>query len=508
MITFTGGIIGYVASLFASIFESSQSGKGKLFVYQHILILNWNTKALELIADYQYDDETTTVVILSSIDKEIIESAIKRKFYDSKNKQHMKLNVIVRQGEVFSKIDLENVCIEQAKTIIILADEEPSDHLIEKNADILAMKTVMLVSNMNIKPEQTVIVEIKQKETAALIHDRIAERMGFGNQVITIFPDELMGRLIAQTILMPDLNHVYQELFSFEGVEVYTVPETDAKVFMETHSHGIPIFNHHNHLFVIAENYKSLDMTREYPLDRYQSIIINEQNRYHTKNIIVFGRNNKLDYILDSIELYQKENNTKVNVTLIESNDVAVIEKSTKEIEHIDTILILSRDYLEPKDYDSDVLVTLLLIQDIAKTHQAEIIIELLDPRHYDIAQSYNIQNTIISNKYVSRLMTQLSKNRYLNDFYLDLLTYDEADATEETYEIYAYQAHDIIDQPFPLTFASKADFIYSCYQSGKEDYIVIGLLKNNTLNLFKGNLDEGGPLIIEKEDVIITICK
>ena len=56
------------------------------------------------------------------------------------------------------------------------------------------------------------------------------------------------------------------------------------------------------------------------------------------------------------------------------------------------------------------VLVTLLTIQDLASKHQAEVIIELLDPRHYDIAQSYRIDNTIVSNEYISRMMTQLSK--------------------------------------------------------------------------------------------------
>lgn len=51
MITFSGGIIGYVASWFSSIIEQSEVGKNKLFIYDHILILNWNAKAVELISD-------------------------------------------------------------------------------------------------------------------------------------------------------------------------------------------------------------------------------------------------------------------------------------------------------------------------------------------------------------------------------------------------------------------------------------------------------------------------
>ncbi len=508
MITFTGGIIGYVASLFSSILESSKQGKGKLSMYDHILILNWNTKALELLVDYRYDDEVTNIVILSSNDKEDIETAIKRKLYDVKGIPASKMNIIVRQGEVFSRSDLVSVSIEQARTIIILSDEVDGSSAIEKNADILAIKTLMLVSNLKIRPEQTIVVEVKQEKTLSLINEKIAPRMGIKEQVIPVLPDELMGRLIAQTILMPDLNQVYKELFSFEGAEVYTIDEVDVTEYMRTHSHVVPVFNQGKRTYIVSENKKNLDIKRSVPLTAYQSLHIDETNHYHNKDILIFGKNNKLKYILDSINLYQKENDTVVNVTLIESNDASVIEKSTKDLKHIDTILILSADYLEPKEFDSDVLVTLLLIQEIAKLHHAEIIIELLDPRHYDIAQSYNIQNTIISNKYISRLFTQLSKNRYLHSFYHDLLTYDEENAAEESYEIYAYRAQDLIEGTYPLQFSSKSDFIYSCYMSGHQEYSMIGLIQNNQLDIFKGNLDEHVPLIINKDDVVITICK
>lgn len=177
-------------------------------------------------------------------------------------------------------------------------------------------------------------------------------------------------------------------------------------------------------------------------------------------------------------------------------------------MEKIDHILILSEDDLSPEEYDSDVLVTLLLTQELAKKYHAEIIIELLDPRHFDIAQSYNVKNTIISNEYVSRLMTQLSKNRLLYDLFIDLLTYDAEDSDSETYEVYAYQAKDIIESSLPISFKSKAEAIYSFYMSGHQDYILIGLMRDQNLNIFKGNLDEEKEVHIEPDDYLIMICK
>jgi hypothetical protein len=413
----------------------------------------------------------------------------------------------VRTGEVFSKSDLMDLKIERAKAIIILADEENSnqDHQYD---DILSMKTLMLISNLNLQNDQTIIVEIKKQETKKLIMDHIAKKSNLSDQIITLLPDELMGRLIAQTILMPNLNAVYGELFSFKGAEFYTIKNQTAIDYIQNFNHAIPIYEHKDYLYILSSDQKDIDKKRSTPLHHFKPIKIRNQTRYSDRNLLIFGHNRKLEYILDSLKLYEKENQTKVHVTLVKSNDAKVIEETTDKIDKIDTILILSEDHLDRRDYDADVLLTLLLTQEIAKKHHAEIVIELLDPKHYDIAKSYNIRNTIISNEYISRIMTQLSKNRRLYDLYEDLLTYDPIDSEEETYEVYAYSAKDIFMNPFPMSFSSVSDFIYSCYQSGENNYIMIGLERDGVLKIFSGNMDIEEEFIIQENDVIITICK
>ena len=506
MITFTGGIIGYVASLFASIIENAKKGTGKLFIYDHVLILNWNQKALELIADYRFDEEVTHVVILSSHTKEHIEKEIKRKLYGLSDKK--KLNIIVREGEVFSKSDLMDVCIEDSKAIIILSDEYSEKTKEDSYIDIQSIKTLMLVSNLKLINDPAIIIEVKEQKTLSLIKDKIAHQKQISDQIIPILPDELMGRLIAQTIMMPELSKVYHELFSFEGAEFYTVEGIKTEDYMKDYQYGIPIYNLANTLFVMTESESKLYSRRPIPLNDFQKLVIKEEERYHEQTILIFGTNHKLKYILESIDLYNLENKTKINVHHIASNDASIIDEQVKTFEQIDTILILSADYLEPNDYDSDVLITLLLIQDIAHKHGAEIVIELLDPKHEDIAQSYNIRNTIISNEYISKIITQLSKNRKLYPLYEDLLTYDPIDSDIETYEIYAYKAKDLLANQLPLTFRSYSDLIYSVYVSGFQNYRIIGIIKDQKLELFKGNLDDLRTIIIDEHTTLIMICK
>ena len=503
MITFTGGIIGYVANFFSNIIDNAKQGKNKLFVYDHILILNWNYKALELIADYRYDDDTNTIVILSDRPKEDIEEDIKRKFY---RKEQKKMDIIVREGEVFSKHDLMDVCIEKAKTIMILADEQ--DHQSAAHLDMLAMKTLMLVAHLNLSDHQTILIEVKKQKSISLIKDYIAKNTSRSHQILPLLPDELMGRLIAQTLLMPTLHKVYHELFSFEGAEFYTLPKQNPREFMESHHKAIPIYTLNDHLYVLSESFECIKEKRDQPLHSYTPLKFHHESRYHKKHIVIFGKNQKLPYILDSIKLYERENKTEVKVSLVESNEAKDIEIFMDSNEKIDHIVILSEDHLSPEEFDSDVLLTLLMTQELAKKHHAEIIIELLDPRHFDIAQSYNVNNTIISNEYVSHMMTQLSKNRHLYDLFIDLLTYDACDSEDETYEVYAYPAKHILSTTLPLMFKSKAEMIYSFYMSGEQSYILIGISKKNHSEIFKGDLDIEEEITIEEDDELILICK
>ncbi len=505
MITFTGGIIGYVSNIFSSVIENAKRGKGKLYLSNHILILNWNNKALELIADYCYDLDTTTVAILSAFSKEEIETQINRKLYERRTiKKH--LTIIIRQGDVFSKSDLDGVCIEKAKSIIILADNLKTSTSFKE--DITVMKTLMLVSKLDLIPQQTIIVEVKDQQTIALINNQIANNTLLKEQILPLLPDELMGRLIAQTLLMPGLNKVYQEIFSFEGAEFYTLANQDVLDYSKHHNHAIPIFNRDKFLFVLSDSDKSLNSLREKPFEKYQEFIVNNLTRYQEKTVVIFGKNRKLEYILDSLKMFELENKVKINLTIIDSNEAKTIEEYTKNIVKIDHILILSKDNLDLSEYDADVLITLLLTQDIAKKHKAEFVVELLEPKHFEIAQSYNVQNTIISNEYVSRLITQLSKNRNLYYLFNELLTYDSGEVGTETNEVYIYKAEDIIQGVYPFNFESVSEFVYSMLINSKNEHIPIGLIKNHKMRIFKGDLDKQEDLIIESDDYIVLICK
>jgi hypothetical protein len=115
------------------------------------------------------------------------------------------------------------------------------------------------------------------------------------------------------------------------------------------------------------------------------------------------------------------------------------------------SILILSDDAVPPEAVDANVLSNLVFAQDNIRRRMQEqefdpssidIIAEIIDPKHFDVVSSYSVRNVVISNRYISKMITQIGEKDALFDFYTDILTYDSADSqTFESKEVYIKKA-------------------------------------------------------------------
>ena len=115
MITFTGGIIGYVTNLITTRIDDSKNGFGMLALTGHTLILNWNDRAMSIIldrlADKKADNRDNYIVVLSTEDKQQVEKyiAAKIKAYRYSHVSYNKHDprVIVREGNPQFPTELE-----------------------------------------------------------------------------------------------------------------------------------------------------------------------------------------------------------------------------------------------------------------------------------------------------------------------------------------------------------------------------------------------------------------
>lgn len=76
MISFTGAVIGYTTNSISEFIAHSNAGSRRLNISGHIVILNWNTRASEIINDLLYCNKKQKVVVLASGRKNEIEKEI------------------------------------------------------------------------------------------------------------------------------------------------------------------------------------------------------------------------------------------------------------------------------------------------------------------------------------------------------------------------------------------------------------------------------------------------
>ncbi len=516
MVAFTGAIIGYVTNYISSFIDKANAGRHKLYISNHIVILNWNSRASEIINDYLYKEGKQDIVVLVSSRKEEIEREIEERLSDTiarenkklldecrelpwlarlakiaRNKFKRNITVFVREGDVFSSSQLNEISLDRARSIIILGNDINSTsckyeltELLENNnrGNSLTVKTLMQVAEITSREEsddnQRIIVEVTDEWTSRLVNEIIRSKEVKGEcKIVPIRVNEVLGQILSQFSLMPELNMVYAEMFSNRGAEFYAVeqPSADmreyAKKYLKTHTNSIPLAFMNNdgveHCFYAANDDNDLlKTTNSYEMRDFK-VNLNRDYWIEHKNVVILGHNSKSRDIMQGFVSFSNEwaheNEQIVSIVVIDDaknlermnyyreypfvvNTVAAdvydralicstIENFVKEHEEDTSVLILSDDSVINDDIDANALANLIIVEDIIKRKSVEpgyvpgsidVIVEIIDPKHYDLVSSYNVDNVVISNRYISKMIAQIGECDALFDFYNDILSYDE----------------------------------------------------------------------------------
>ncbi len=521
MISVNGGIIAFFSALLMDFLDTIRSGTGKLRVSNHILILNWSSEVGEILVSYYYDTEPTTVVILSDKPRAEAEKAIKESFFNNGIKNPgRKLRYFVLQGDPLSGADLDWADVSKADSIIILNAnryESSSDN------DIDVLKILMLLKPTK---DQTVVVEVSNADTDALI------KSGFtGNnshetgKIVFINQTAIMGFIIAQTMVFPYLSDIYGELLGFSGADFYTEKgKGTIQKYLKEHSHALPVFQKkiggEDYLLVMADNKKDVSKKRDSDIELPALVKLKFEERQTPlthRDVLIIGDNAKSYFIVDSLKKYALDSGNKIHVEQQADISEAII-KDIREGRYSKVILLASSDNNLCGDPDSKAITNLLKISLVAKESATSLIIELVNPRNAQITTRYGIKYSILTNRYISRIISQTSKNPIFYPFIEDLFTYDEESSSEESYEMYIHEASELIafDNRQQYVFETPSHLVRSFYEQNPEDpYIVIGIVNEEkgdsmqyNVKLFTENLDAKIYLLIEPTTKLIVVAK
>ena len=558
LVFFTYALIGYMSEFISNLIGEADSSSRKLHISDHTVILNWNSRAAELVNELLYKDRKEKLVILVESNRDDVLCDIDERLSDtmeSENKLKNKLTVIVREGDSWSAKQLNDISIKRAKSVIILCDAisgESADTT--EKGNIRTIKTLLQVAQLTEEDDaanhQQIVVEVEDERTLALVETIVEHKARKGKcNIVPVSVNQLLGHIFSQFVIMPELNLVYSSLFSNKGASFFAHSTADTSLseagfvtgYMDNHLKAIPLTvmpgddNQLNCYYLSANEHDiraTAPMRENHPLPLSLNLDFEMKEKY----VLILGHNSKSPFIMEGFDLYSKEwvkTDGKEAMTVTVVNDEQTLTKLddykeyscvkrvvAADIFEIDLIrgvidefiseqsgdrciLILSDDTVPDDEADADALTYLILVQDMMHSRLAndpdfdvaaiDMIIEILNPKNYDIVSSYSANNIVISNRYISKMVMQISEKKSLFDLYLDLLTYDDPDEENEyNKEIYIKKAADFFREIPPP--CSAAELIRAVWHASPYDdkTVVLGYFRSNEeMILFEGDLSK-----------------
>ena len=511
MVLFSGAIIATVTTSLRAYIDRKSHAKGRIFVENHFVILNWNSKVPDMINNLMVKGFEHNIVILSPKNKEYIESEIRSLLLANEVTEKMKVNLIIKEGDPLLRTNLEDISIDRAKQICVMAsddvDDVDDDGII--NHDLLNLKIALRLGSFKIREDCQIVIETDSDETRGQI-ENLSHRVNSLKRlsIIPVSFNKKIGQIIAQSLVTPAMSGLYSTLFSFGGSEFYSIEsDEDIRSFMAAHSCSIPVYKE-NRLFVLAEDEGMIEKCRKVPYETSDSFKPIGFEKIVSDPIFIIGDSKKKRFVLESLSRSKEYGNAEFQIHYYEKRENDRLIKDLRANPGPKKVLILSDDSAHSESYDANVFVTLIeLSKAFPGRENITFITELLDSRNRQSIQDFNIKNTIIPNQMMSLLITQLALNRDSKLFYERVLA--TANSTKEgEFDLVINRVDKTIEIEKELHLSSKAELLRTFYNTFKGDMILIGLFKDDKFIFLDKEQDKKEDIVLRKEDSFIYFKK
>jgi len=507
LVLFSGTIIALTTNALKDYFEMKRTTSGKVHLKNHILVLNWNSKVPELLADLLHvKSRRVDVLILAETDKWEAERAIRQALEAVPETEHRpRLNVLYKQGDPLSGSELADCSITSAESILVM-NKELEETAVEsyERSDLNVIKLTLALARLRLPKKPKVIVEIGDYSTRSKI-DTIASRfVTSGVEVLAICFDRRLGQIMAQTIIEKAMEDVYLELFSFENSEVYALEDVSFEACLHRHSHALPLERKGNSLFVLAPDNTSKHTLATEAIQA-ETLSFTPDSERVARHVFLVGENNKKRFIEETFQLYADLHGSEFTAeTLSDARDRDFVEK-LNALDTPATVLLLSEPNAQSDALDANVIDSLLFLEAHIDNPNVHIIVELLDPKNDTLIKRFNVDNTIISNRLISLLLGKLVLFPETHPFYEDLLTIDPSGSHTDAVAIHTAKVREVLGMETKRTFSSIKAFVAGLIEASGGAFTCLGVLGNDSLEMFTGNLHEQ-PLALDAEDSLVLL--
>lgn len=449
-------LIGVLATGLEERMRSMRKGRSPVLETGHTLILGWSSTIFTVIAELvvaNESEERATIVVLAPKDKVEMEDALLAKVHDFKTTR-----LIVRSGNPGDPDDLALVRPELAKSVIVLAEGV-------NDPDGQVLKTILAVTIDADHGEADhhivgVITDSTNLEAAALVGQ---------DHAVFIDRRDTIARLMIQAARQPGVSLVYRELLQYEGDEIYFREDPslvgedyasalfayeDASTIGILHE-GAVILNppsdrrilEGDSLIAIAEDDSTLVVAPRFEGKADDSAIqlsTVENGRSH--RLLMIGWNDRAPTMIDEIDKYAPPGAELMIATEFGDPEAEIASKipplrnlsvevevgntsQNRRLEELhpeayDQIIVLCYgDHLDYEEADAKTLITLFHLRDLGRRLGAELRIatEMLDDRNRKLADVAYVDDIVVSDEFVSLLLSQVSETEELSELFEQL---------------------------------------------------------------------------------------
>lgn len=465
--------IGVIATAIDARLTELRKGRSLVLESGHTLVLGWNASVFTVISELALANESRSsgacVVILSEEDKATMDDAIRAQLSDLNGTR-----VVCRTGSPTSIPDLELVGHDQARSVILLRPD--SD-----DPDIHVIKSLLALTRDDI-PGRHIVAEVADPRNLA------AARSAGRGQAEIIDRGSIASRLLVQTSRQSGAARIYEDLFDFDGHEIYS--RTDAELAGATYAEALLAYEECSvigfqrgsevalnpppgtqipedaEILAIAEDDSIFDVAERTsaPVEEDAKAMAVDVTA-PAESTLILGWNRLTKTVLSSLSDFAPAGSTAQIVSLTRP-DEEWLESVAANFENLTVARSIGDasdasvlDGLDPARFervivmcegdddrdraDGRVLLTLIHLREIAERTGAgyKIVSELMDEADRDLAAVTRVDDVVISEQVISNLLAQVSENRNLARIFDELLKADGS-------EIYLRPAKDYISRP------------------------------------------------------------
>lgn len=448
-------VIGVVSAAIAARRDRLRRGRSPVTASGHVVILNWNPAIFDVVAELalaQAAMRTVRIVIMADRDKAEMEAAI-----EARVSGLGKADVICRTGDPTDPVDLSIVAPEAAHAVIVLSPEGDGP-------DSQVIKTILALVHAPDRREAPyrIVAEIRnarQAETA---------RFAGGREVQLVLTDDLLAQISVRACRQSGLAEVYSDLLDGSDCRILAIDQPilagnrfgDALMAYDTSTliglarpDGSVVLNPPmetvitpgtmavmivgNDAVAISTDHISVDVGALRPppalerrpertmvlgWNRRAPAMVMELSRLAAPGSVLTIAADRPDLEAEVRALKVIGRNLDVEYGQVDISDRSVLEGL--DAAAYDQVLLLGSDRLAVQAGDTNTLMTLLNLRQIAEGIGARlnIVSELGDGRNRALAAARGIGETILSNHLAGRMLARAVENPHLGAVFDDLL--------------------------------------------------------------------------------------